>query len=35
MSKSIVTRVLQFSDAVDAKPLIKGTIVLLKMQEGF
>jgi len=34
MSKSIVTRVLQFSDAVDAKPLIKGTIVLLKMQEG-
>lgn len=35
MSKSIVTRVLQFSDAVDAKPLIEGTIVLLKMQEGF
>jgi hypothetical protein len=35
MSKSIVTRVLQFSDAVDAKPLIPGTIVLLKMQEGF
>ena len=35
MSKLIVTRVLQSSDAVDAKPLIKGTIVLLKMQEGF
>jgi hypothetical protein len=35
MSRLIVTRVLQSSDAVDAKPLIKGNIVLLKMQEGF